>query len=66
MASDPTTDSPSQMEQVRAARAILVDARRADPYEGKTRRQEQVELDAFMAIFHSDRERIVLGPQHGE
>jgi len=54
------SDSPDQMERARAARAILTDARPPDPYDGKTRRQEQAELDAFMAIFHPDHERIVL------
>jgi 3-mercaptopyruvate sulfurtransferase SseA len=44
------------MEQVRAARCILVDARPPDPYEGKTDRQKEDELAAFMAIFHPDRE----------
>lgn len=49
-----------QMEQARAARAILKDARPPDPYDGKTRRQEQAELDAFMAIFHPGHNRIML------
>lgn len=44
-----------EMERVRAARAILVDARTQD-----SDNQEQEELDAFMAIFHPEHERIVL------
>ena len=37
-------NQPDQMDQVRAARAILVN------YDGEARRQ--AELEAFMAIFH--------------
>ena len=52
--SDLSPSEPSQMDKVRAARAYLdAQGRRAD-------KQEQLELDAFMAIFHPDHERIVL------
>ena len=50
----------NQMDQVRAARTWLIDARHPDQYEGKSRRQEQEELDAFMSIFHPGHARIVL------
>jgi len=54
------TTPDEAMEHVRAARAILTDATGPDPYEGRTRSAEQRELDAFMAIFHPDHERIEL------
>jgi hypothetical protein len=45
---------PTQMDKVRAARAYLdAQGRRAD-------KQSQLELDAFMAIFHPGHKRIVL------
>jgi hypothetical protein len=40
-----------QMEQVRAVRALLVDAQHP------ARDVEEAKLAAFMAIFHPDRER---------
>jgi len=46
--------NPTQMDRVRAARALLVDAKHPGI------KDEQAELDAFMAIFHPDHERIVL------
>jgi hypothetical protein len=45
-----------EMEQARAARTYL-DAR----YPRNSKGREQAELDAFMAIFHPDHDRIVLG-----
>lgn len=52
-----------EMEQVRAARSILVDARHPVGGPERAARQEQDELDAFMAIFHPNHERIVLNDE---
>ena len=49
------SDKPDEMEKVHAARMYL-DARH--PVASKQRKQ--LELDAFMSIFHPDHKRIVL------
>lgn len=45
-------DTENQMERVRAARAILTYATGPPVGKDANRRRKQVELEAFMAIFH--------------
>ena len=47
----PMDDTPSEMERAKAARSLLVDARKHD---GPNQAQE--EMAAFMAIFHPGHE----------
>jgi hypothetical protein len=46
---DLTPEEPTQMDRVRAARALLVDARKHERPD-----QNEEETAAFMAIFHPD------------